>query len=118
VIDAGQSGNADYLAATTVKQTILVTASGGPTVASVQALTLADAQGSPAYQGLSTRQKAAITATVNAVTSVLNPVGQNLSPAQNAVRIDVYDAGLVALRLTGFLTSAQVTTLEHQAAQL
>ena len=117
VIDAGQSGNADIGGADgqaddpgdRVRRSDRGVGAG------------ADAGGRAGLagvQGRNAKEKATIIAAVNAVTSVLGPVGPSVDPAQNALRIDAYDAGLVALRLTGMLTSAQVTMLEHEAAQL
>ena len=119
VIDATQAGNADYQPAATVKQSIPVS-SGTTTVtaASVEALTLADVQGSPAYQKLNANQKAALTAVVKAAVTVLGPVGPRLSPLANALLVAVYEVEVTVLRAGGYLSAAQAATLDAEANSL
>jgi hypothetical protein len=119
IVDATQSGNADYQAATPVKQTIPVAGAGpGITAAALEALTLSDVQSSPAYAALRPADKAALTALVKTAVSVLNRIGPNTTPAAKAAIVALYDVEVVLLQKTGFLTSAQAATLIADAKTL
>jgi hypothetical protein len=119
VIDATQPGNADYQAATPVQQTIPVTGSApGITPSALEALTLGDVQGSPAYAALKPAQKKALTTLVAAAISVLNRIGPTTPPAAKAVIVGIYDIEVAVLERTGFLTAAQATTLIADAKTL
>ena len=78
VIDANQAGNTSYLAAAQAQQTMTVTV----TASGIAALTLEYVQGSAKYASSSASTKATITAAANVLSSLLNPVGPHLAPAQ------------------------------------
>ena len=118
VIDATQGGNGDYLPAAPATQTIPVTGTALPPPASVEALTLADVQGSAQYRALGAFQRAALTAAVNALTSVLTPVGPHLAPPVDAALIGIYKLEVMVLRSAGWLTAAQAATLTAEASGL
>jgi hypothetical protein len=119
IVDATQAGNADYRAATPVRQTIPVTGPGpGITPSALEALTLTDVQGSPAYKALRPAQQAALTALVRAAVSVLNRIGPKTSPGAKAVIVGLYDIEVALLQRTGFLTPAQAATLIADAKTL
>jgi uncharacterized repeat protein (TIGR02543 family) len=84
----------------------------------VRTLTLSDVQSSANYAALTASGKAALNATINALTSVLAPVGPHLSPARNAALIRIYKLEVALLRATRWLTSAQAATLTVDASEL
>ena len=114
VVDANQAGNASYLAAPQVHQsmTVKVTAAG------LIALTLQYAQSSAKYQALTARQKAVVDAVANLAAGVLNRVVPRLTAAQKAALINQYKAEVETLRAGGWLTATQAATLSAAASQL
>ena len=114
VVDANQAGNANYLAAAQVHQSLTVTV----TAAGIAALTLHYVQSSATYQTLNARQKVVVTVATNLVSSVLAGVGPRLTVAQKIALVNLYKTGVAALRANGYLTATQATTLDTAASEL
>jgi hypothetical protein len=74
--------------------------------------------GSPQYAALSAAQKKVVSALAASLCTSLNAIVPKLSPSAKAVFVAVYKAGVQSLATQGWLTSAQVTTLDAFAAAL
>jgi hypothetical protein len=114
VLDANQAGNANYNAATQAQQsmTVTVTASG------VCTLTLTYVESSTAFMSLSKSAQTAIIASANAGCASLNQITSHLSQAQINVLIAAFKVVVTTLHNLGYLTAAQVTTLDNAATEL
>jgi len=114
VIDANQAGNASYLAAPQVEQSMTVTV----TAAGVGALTLRYVDGSAKYKSSGALAKALVNLASNLLSTVLGPVGPHLPPAVDTALINTYKLGVAALQAEGWLTPAQAATLDAAASEL
>ena len=85
------------------------------TPASLASLTLQYVQSSAKYQGLSAAQQKLIMLLAQQATGALAKITPHLNPTQLAQLAAVYKQAVSALRLQGFLTAAQASTLEALA---
>ena len=114
IIDANQLGNGNYNAAGQAQQTmtVVVTATG------VCNLTTTYVQSSAAFQALPAPLRAVIMSTASQGCANLNQITAHSTPAQLAAFIAAYKQVVATLHSLGYLTAAQVTTLDLAASEL
>jgi hypothetical protein len=114
IIDANQLGNGNYNAAGQAQQTmtVVVTSTG------VCNLTTTYVQSSAAFQALPAPLRAVIMSTASQGCANLNQITAHSTPAQLAAFIAAYKQVVATLHSLGYLTAAQVTTLDLAASEL